>query len=74
MTSVRLPKKLDDRLEEIAKNTGRTKSFYLREALERWIEDYEDILAADQVMARIRAGKEETFSLEEVKQHLGLED
>jgi RHH-type rel operon transcriptional repressor/antitoxin RelB len=42
MLALRLPPELEKRLDALAKKTGRTKSFYAREAIMRHIEDIED--------------------------------
>lgn len=42
MTSIRLPEALEDRLETLARLTKRSKSFYIKEALEQYLEDMED--------------------------------
>lgn len=42
MLAVRLPKGLEKRLDKLAKSTGRTKSFYVRQALEENFDDIED--------------------------------
>ena len=42
MLALRLPPKIEKRLGDLAKKTGRTKSFYAREAILRHIEDIED--------------------------------
>jgi RHH-type rel operon transcriptional repressor/antitoxin RelB len=42
MLALRLPPELEKRLDALAKKTGRTKSFYAREAIVRQIEDIED--------------------------------
>jgi len=42
ITTVRLPDNLDFRLSRLARATERTKSYFIREALERMIEDMED--------------------------------
>ncbi len=47
MLSVRLPKSLESRLTALAKATKRPKSFYVREALERSLEDIEDTYLAE---------------------------
>lgn len=41
-TSIRLPEDLDARLEKLASKTGRTKAYYIREAIEEHIADIED--------------------------------
>ena len=43
MLSVRLPKNVEKRLDRLAKKTGRTKTYYVREALLDHIDDLEDI-------------------------------
>lgn len=42
MLALRLPEEIERRLEALAKRTGRTKSFYAREALLRHLDDLED--------------------------------
>lgn len=74
MTSIRLPLPLEERLNFLVKSTGRTKSFYIREALEKNIEEMEDVYLSQQTLERIRSGQEKTYTLEEAKKILGLED
>ena len=45
-TAVRLNPRLEDRLERLAKRTGRSKSMYIRRALEEFLDDQEDYLIA----------------------------
>jgi len=42
MLALRLPPEIEKRLDALAKRTGRTKSFYAREAILEKIEDLED--------------------------------
>jgi RHH-type transcriptional regulator, rel operon repressor / antitoxin RelB len=42
MLALRLPPEIDQRLDVLAKKTGRSKSWYAREAILRHIEDIED--------------------------------
>jgi RHH-type rel operon transcriptional repressor/antitoxin RelB len=42
MLALRLPPEIEKRLDALAKKTGRTKSFYAREAIVRHIEEIED--------------------------------
>ncbi|MFZ0314977.1 MAG: DUF6290 family protein [Candidatus Korobacteraceae bacterium] len=74
MLAIRLPQSIEDRLERLAKRTGRTKTFYAREAILKHIEDLEDVYEAERVLERVRAGKERTHSLDEVTKRLGLDD
>ncbi len=43
MLAVRLPAELEKRLDKLAKKTGRTKTFYVREALADHIDELEDV-------------------------------
>ncbi len=70
--SIKLNKNIEDRLHYLAKETGRTISFYVREAIQSKLEDLEDIYLAEKALEDIKAGRSETYTLEEVKQSLGL--
>lgn len=74
MLAIRLPEEIESRLEALAKATGRTKTFYAREAIIEHIEDLEDIYLAERVLERVRRGEERTYTLEEVERELGLAD
>jgi RHH-type rel operon transcriptional repressor/antitoxin RelB len=73
-TAVRLPDETYARLKQLAELTGRTATFYIREAIEQHLEDLEDAYLADQVLARVRDGQEKTYSLGEVERQLDLAD
>jgi RHH-type rel operon transcriptional repressor/antitoxin RelB len=50
MLAIRLPASLEQRLADLARKTGRTKTFYAREAIEMHLADLEDaFLAADRL-------------------------
>jgi len=66
MLSIRLPEEVEARLETLARQTGRTKSYYARQAIVEKIEDLEDIYLAEQTLERIRAGKEDVISADEM--------
>ncbi len=74
MLAVRLPKEIDDRLTRLAKETGRTKSYYVREALLRYLDDLEDAYLAEAAYERFLASREKAVPIEEVERNLGLED
>jgi len=74
MINFRADDELDARLDRLARLTGRTKTFYVREAVEAHLEDLEDIYLADRVMDRLDRGEEATYSLEDVERDLGLAD
>jgi RHH-type transcriptional regulator, rel operon repressor / antitoxin RelB len=73
MLAIRLPASIEKRLARLAKVTGRTKTFYAREAILRHLEDLEDLHKAERVLGRIRAGKERTISLDEVIKRYDVE-
>ena len=58
-TSIRLAPETEQRLDFLASQTGRTKAFYLREMIEKGIQDMEDYYLAADVLARVRDGKEQ---------------
>jgi RHH-type rel operon transcriptional repressor/antitoxin RelB len=72
--SIRLEKAIDLRLERLAKVTGRSKSFYVKQAIVAQLEDLEDAFLARKVAARVAAGKERVIGLAQVERELGLED
>ncbi|QDQ29220.1 TraY domain-containing protein [Chitinimonas arctica] len=74
MLAIRLPQDIETRLENLAQRTGRTKSFYVREAIMEHLEDLEDLYLAEQVLRRVRSGEEQTYTLAEVEAKLGLAD
>lgn len=73
-TSIRLAPELEQRLEFLSSTTGRSKAYYIREIIEKGIDDMEDYYLASDVMERVRKGKERTFSSAEVRKDLGLDD
>ena len=68
MLGVRLEPDLEARLEKLAKKTGRSKSYYAKEAIRQFLEDREDYLLGLAVLER----QEPTISLEELERRLGL--
>jgi RHH-type rel operon transcriptional repressor/antitoxin RelB len=73
MLAIRLPSKIESRLNALAKSTGRTKSFYVREALLEHLADLEDVYLAGKRLQKIRAGRTRTIPLETVMKRHGLE-
>ena len=74
MLAIRLPPEIESRLEKLAAATGRTKSFYSREAILEHIGDLEDIYLAEQRLEDLRAGRTKAMPLEEVMKQYGLAD
>ena len=52
MLAIRLPDKIEKRLERLAKQTGRTKTYYAREAILQYLDDLEDIYFAQKSWKR----------------------
>ena len=74
MLAIRLPQAFEKRLEKLARRTGRTKSFYAREAILQHLDDLEDTYLAELALQRIQDGEEKTIPLEDVLKRHGLED
>jgi RHH-type rel operon transcriptional repressor/antitoxin RelB len=66
MLALRLPAQIEKRLDSLAKKTGRSKSFYAREAILRHLEDLEDYHLARRRLAR----KAKRVTLEELEREL----
>ena len=73
-TSIRLAPEIDQRLDSLVSQTGRTKAFYLNELIERGLEDIEDYYLAADVLERVRQGKEQVYSSGDVRTALILGD
>ncbi|MGH9403684.1 MAG: type II toxin-antitoxin system RelB family antitoxin [Terriglobia bacterium] len=73
MLAIRLPQSIEKRLEKLARRTGRTKTYYAREAILQHLEDLEDRYLAESALERIRKGEERTIPLENVMKRHGLE-
>ena len=71
--ALRLPPDLEARLETLARKTGRTKSYYAREAIVEYIDDLEDLYLAQKRYALIEKGKSKTLSLDEVEAQLAVD-
>jgi len=71
--SIRLPSDVEGRLKSLATRTGRTKSFYITEAITEHLEDLEDLYLAEQRLTDIRAGRTQPVPLTEVMKQYGLE-
>jgi RHH-type transcriptional regulator, rel operon repressor / antitoxin RelB len=74
MLAIRLPKELEDRLADMAKKTGRTKTFYAKEAIMNYLEDLEDAYIAEKRLDEFYKSGEKAIPLEEVKKALGLDN
>ena len=68
MLAIRLQPELEARLTALAKKTGRTKTFYAREAIKEYLEDLEDYY----LTAEAAANPGRIYSSKEIDRELGL--
>jgi RHH-type transcriptional regulator, rel operon repressor / antitoxin RelB len=67
--SVRLPKDLAEKLDSIARETERPRSFIIQKALESYIEDYADLQVA---LDRLHDKTDPVVSGKDLRKSLGL--
>ena len=70
MLSVRLEPEIEEHLDNLARETGRTKNLLVQEAIERYLDDPEDVFLAERVLERLRRGEEKTHLAEEVEKKM----
>jgi len=71
--SIRLDPDIEQRLEQLVAQTGRSKSYFLRELIEGGFDDLEDFYLADATMERVRRGSEKLLDASQVRTELGLD-
>jgi RHH-type rel operon transcriptional repressor/antitoxin RelB len=71
--SLRLPEDVEARLKDLSALTGRSKTFYMIEAIREHLDDLEDLYLAEQRLINLRAGKSEAIPLLEVMKQYGLD-
>ena len=64
--SLRLPEDVSQRLQRLAQLTGRSKTFYMIEAIRDHLDDLEDLYLAEQRLADIQSDQTQTIALEEL--------
>lgn len=74
VTSLRIPTDLSERYSRLAKETGRSRSYYVNEALADSIDRFEYEYGILRDIEDYRAGRLETYSIDEVMAHCGLAD
>jgi RHH-type rel operon transcriptional repressor/antitoxin RelB len=74
MLAIRLPDNIEKRLDRLAKQTGRTKTYYAREAILQYLDDLEDIYFAEKELQAVRSGRSRTIPLGKIIRRYGLED
>ena len=74
MLAIRLPPDIEARLAELARRTGRTKSFYAREAILNHLDELEDLYLAESRLEDLREGRSESTPLNDLLRRHGVED
>ncbi|HTQ62194.1 MAG TPA: DUF6290 family protein [Candidatus Solibacter sp.] len=72
MLAIRLPQSIEKRLEKLSRRTGRTKTYYVREAILEHLQDLEDMYLAEGALERIRSGEEQSIPLKDAMKRHGL--
>lgn len=72
--SIRLPIDVEARLQHLATITGRSKTFYVTEAIREHLDDLEDLYLAECELEAIRAGASTTLPLADVMKRYGMDD
>ncbi len=70
MLSLRLPSEIESRLAQLAETTGRTKTFYAKEAIVKYLSEMEDTYIA---LNRLEK-PEKRWSLDDLETEVDLED
>jgi len=68
MLGIRLEPELEEKLDSLARETGRSKSYYAREAIRQYLEDREDYLKGIAALEK----REPTITLNELEKRLGF--
>ena len=74
MLAIRLPTEVKSRLNALAQATGRSKTFYARQAILKYLDDLEDLYLAEQRLREVHDGKAQPIPLATVMQQHGMEN
>jgi RHH-type transcriptional regulator, rel operon repressor / antitoxin RelB len=74
MLAIRLPPEIEAELTALAKRTGRTKTFYAREAILNYLEDLEDAAIAEKRLDAFYKSGKKAIPLAEVLKRYDMED
>jgi RHH-type rel operon transcriptional repressor/antitoxin RelB len=74
MLAIRFPKDIEERLEKLARSTGRTKTFYAREAILGYLDELEDLYLAEERYREIVTGKVTPLALADIRQRYTDDD
>jgi RHH-type transcriptional regulator, rel operon repressor / antitoxin RelB len=74
MLAIRLPPEIEKQLERLAKKTGRTKTFYARQAILTYLENWEDAALAEKRLDEFYKSGEKAIPLKEVLKKYGMDN
>ena len=72
--SLRLPEDLKIPLANLSERTGRSKTYYMVEAIKEHISDLEALYIAEQRLIKHRAGRSKSYTQKEMEERYGLAD
>lgn len=72
MLAIRLPERIEERLEQLAKRTGYTKAYYVEPAIIEHLKDLEDVEVADERLEKLRSGERQTVPLSQLLKKHGV--
>ena len=64
-TAVRLSDETFNRLQSLSQRTGRTATYYIREAIQAHLDDLEDVYSAELAIERLKQGHDTILSSDE---------
>jgi len=70
LIAIRVNQEMNDKLSKMATTLDRSKSWIIRQSIESYLEDLEDILEAEK---RFKDPKAEYIDLDEIKKELNLD-
>jgi RHH-type rel operon transcriptional repressor/antitoxin RelB len=74
LLAIRLPGAIEKRLDRLARRTGRTKTYYAREAILQHLDELEDIYLAERRLEAVRQRRSRTVPIERLMRRYGVED
>jgi len=72
-SAIPLTDEAEQRIDFLVSQTGLSKAYYLREMVERGLEDLEDYYLAAEVLQRVQSGAERVYSMNEARRNLRLD-
>ncbi|MDI5929933.1 type II toxin-antitoxin system RelB family antitoxin [Rhizobium leguminosarum] len=74
MLVLQLPPDIEARLIELSRRTGRSKSFYVRQAILAHLDDLEDVYLAERRLEELRRDEGDTVPLAELTARYGVDN